>query len=125
VEAPAVHHAAAPQSHEACPSASFLDQMCEEPSEVSDFLPPCVLRRHLFGEEELATDDASGTLAASVREELTMLAMLIRRTHTPQFRTWCDNNSADEVAIRQAAEDVQARLMSVLAACSADVVHVV
>jgi len=95
-------------------------------SAVTPYLPPVALRRCLFGDkEEVNSDDDIGELEPVVREELTMVEMLVRRTHTAQFVTWCGKNAADVVALRVAAEQMQVKLMSFLVKCTDSVMHVV
>jgi len=108
------------------PVPIYMEQLDEKMLEITPYLPPVALRRCLFGDkEEVNSDDNIGKLEPVVREELTMVEMLVRRTHTAQFVTWCGENAADVVAIRVAAEQMQVKLMSFLVKCTDSVMHVV
>jgi len=111
------------------PTPIYMEQPGTASSEITPFLPPVALRRRLFG-GEAPLGDAAGTgiaggWALAAREELTMVAMCVTRSHTEQFQDWCSNNSTDATEIRQAAEQLQVKLMKLLADSTAAVVHVV
>jgi len=111
------------------PTPIFMEQPGTTPSEITPFLPPVAQRQRLFGGEapfgDAAGTGVAGGWARAAREELTMVAMCVTRSHTEQFQDWCSNYSANATEIRQAAEQLQVKLMELLADSTSAVVHVV
>jgi len=51
---------------------------------------------------------------AVVREELTLIEMCSRRTHSAAFHDWCGAHSANVAGIRVAVADLQTRLLDLV-----------
>lgn len=100
--------------------ADFMCDMDAAPSAITGYLPSAVLRQMVLdGGGEAGS--LPGTTAAALRAEMTMLEMFVRRTHAQGFAQWCVRNHSDVAAIRIAAESVRAKLVALLARCTAHV----
>jgi len=51
---------------------------------------------------------------AVAREELTLIEMCSRRTHSAALRDWCGAHSANVAGIRVAVADLQTRLLGLV-----------
>jgi len=61
---------------------------------------------------------------AVVREELTLIEMCSRRTHSAAFRDWCGAHSDNMARIRVAVANFQTRLLGLVTEGSCEVASV-
>lgn len=109
------------ESEDVTGEADFMCDGDAAPSAITGYLPSASLRQIMLTGGDGA-GSLPGTMAAALRAEMTMLEMLVRRTHTEDFAQWCDRNHTDLVAIRGAAESVRTKLVALLARCTATAV---
>lgn len=104
--------------------ADFLCDSDPSPSIVSSYVPSARVRQLVLQDMDARVAFTS-EMVAEVRAELTMLDMFIKRTRTSDFATWCDNNSTQALAVREAAESVRAKLLAITSRSPAAVMRVV
>jgi len=94
--------------------STFLSQTAGDNPLLVPFIPSVALGLRLFGSGAASSDAPTVTSQAVVREELTLMGMCSRRTHSAAFRDWCGAHSADVVVIRIAVADLQTRLLGLV-----------
>jgi len=94
--------------------ATFLSQTAGDDPLLVPFIPSVALCLRLFCGGGASSDAPTVMSQAGVREELTLMGMCSRRTHSVAFRDWCGAHSADVVVIRIAVADLQTRLLGLV-----------
>jgi len=87
--------------------ATFLSQTAGGETLLVPFFPSVALRLQMFGSGGASSDARTFMSWAVVRQELTLIEMCSRRTHSAAFRDGCVAHSADVVGIGIAFDDLQ------------------
>ena len=72
------------------------------------------LRLRLFSSGGASSDTSTVTSQAVVRDDLILIEMFSRRTHSAALRDWCGAQSANMAGIRIAVADLQTRLLGLV-----------
>ena len=94
--------------------ATFFSQTAGDEPLLVPFIPSVALRLRLFSSGGTSSDAPTVVSQAVVRQELTLIEMCSRRTHSAAFCDWCGAHSAHEVGIRIAVTDLHTRLLGLV-----------
>jgi len=94
--------------------ASFFSQTAGDEPLLVPFTPSVALRLRLCSSGGASSDASTVMSQAVVREELILIEVCSRRTHSAAFRNWCVAHSARVAGIRIAVADLQTRLLGLV-----------
>ena len=97
-----------------CVRGVFFSQTAGDEPLLVPFIPSVALRLRLCSSGGASSDASTVISQAVVREELILIEVCSRRTHSAAFRNWCVANSARVAGIRIAVADLQTQLLGLV-----------
>jgi len=94
--------------------ASFFSQTAGDEPLLVPFTPSVALRLRLCSSGGASSDASTVISQAVVREELILIEVCSRRTHSAAFRDWCGAHSVRVAGILSLVADLQTRLLGSL-----------